>query len=156
MDIWERIQAWYRNKGISTARFFDDNSTEIARDEMIMDFASKMLESEEKYSKLNSVATKTLMILRHSSISRYIYALENSHKNYELYKELSNPVVGDFVVESTTPPSGNLFRLFGYLRAIEKGAGVLGTDKYTIELLDGTICAWENCRFIKIKTEVIQ
>lgn len=44
MDIWEKLQKWYTQRGISTGQFFNDNSTEMGRDEMLMDFASRMLE----------------------------------------------------------------------------------------------------------------
>lgn len=43
MDIWKELEKWYTQRGISTAEFFNNNSTEMGRDEMIMDFAYRML-----------------------------------------------------------------------------------------------------------------
>jgi hypothetical protein len=48
MDIWKELQAWYTKHGISTEQFFSGNSTEMGRDEMLMDFAVRMLEKENK------------------------------------------------------------------------------------------------------------
>lgn len=48
MDIWKEIQNWYTQNGISTGEFFNNNSTEMGREEMIIDFAYRMLEKEKK------------------------------------------------------------------------------------------------------------
>lgn len=49
MDIWKELERWYCKRGISTAPFFEYNSTEIARDEMLFDFARRMLNKERGY-----------------------------------------------------------------------------------------------------------
>lgn len=48
MDIFKEIQDWYTRNGISTSQFFDGNSTEMGRDEMLIDFAYRMLQKENK------------------------------------------------------------------------------------------------------------
>lgn len=48
MDFWKELQDWYTKKGISTEQFFGGNSTEIGRDEMLIDFATRMLKQEKK------------------------------------------------------------------------------------------------------------
>ena len=46
MNIYDLILKWYSQQGISTEHFFADNSTEIGRDEMLLDFAYRMLKKE--------------------------------------------------------------------------------------------------------------
>lgn len=53
-DLWKRLHAWYSNKGISTDQFFNGNSTEMGRDEMLIDFAQRMLEEQDKKKETSS------------------------------------------------------------------------------------------------------
>lgn len=43
MNLWREIENWYSYNGISTAPFFDNNPTEIGREEMLYDFAFRMI-----------------------------------------------------------------------------------------------------------------
>lgn len=45
-SLWDRLLSWYSKKGISTEQFFGHNSTEMGRDEMLMDFTTRMLDKE--------------------------------------------------------------------------------------------------------------
>lgn len=49
MDIWKELERWYSKQGLSTAPFFERNSTEVGRDELLFDFAQRMLEKERGY-----------------------------------------------------------------------------------------------------------
>jgi hypothetical protein len=47
-NIYKRVKNWYTQKGISTNQFFEGNSTECALEEMVVDFAHRMLTKEDE------------------------------------------------------------------------------------------------------------
>lgn len=45
-SIYDQVKRWYTQNGISTQQFFKDQSTELGLEEMMNDFAYRMLKKE--------------------------------------------------------------------------------------------------------------
>jgi hypothetical protein len=62
MDIWKRLEAWYSKKGISTHAFLDGYSTEMYRDNLMIDFSERMLDKEEELISLSDREIKVMLL----------------------------------------------------------------------------------------------
>lgn len=60
----EIVQEWYTNKGISTSIFFDNNSTEVATDLMMDDFALRAIEKMQQLETTVKEAKKLIELFQ--------------------------------------------------------------------------------------------
>jgi len=77
-----------------------------------------------------------------------MYSLSLKTVNVEIFNDLNEPEIGDYVFETTNPFVPKL-RAIGKL--LEKSSENFGT--YMIECLDGKIHTWENAKFVKVADE---
>src|SRR2546430_2277388 len=64
-----------------------------------------------------------------------------------LHKWITNPRVGDLVLETSTLYHEEITDRLGYLRAVDL---IDGEMFYTIETLNGDTKRWQNARFIRV------
>lgn len=67
----------------------------------------------------------------------------------DLFKDLREPKVGDFVFETTNPFVPRLQAIGKLIEVIKED----GWKTYKIERLDGEIQQWENAHFVKVADE---
>lgn len=77
------------------------------------------------------------------------WTLVNHSCNFDLIRDIMNPIVGDFVFESTNPFEERI-KCVGELLSIENKDG---EKVCRIKRLDGVIQEWSNARFVKIINE---
>lgn len=77
-NIWDSIKRWYSKNGISTEQFFADNSTEMGRDEMLLDFTYRAIKSlpelEQQLEKKDQILKSEAML--NTSLGRQVKELE--------------------------------------------------------------------------------
>lgn len=65
-------------------------------------------------------------------------------------RDLRNPQIGDYVIETTNPLVPRLWAVGKLVEMIDPGSGF---KVYRIERIDGVIQNWENAQFVKVADE---
>ena len=72
------------------------------------------------------------------------WSLSLNAEQRDVFNDLRDPVIGDFVIETSNPFTPKLYSVGKLIEVSEDGW------EYKIERLDGKIHEWSNARFVKI------